>query len=61
MVTWIKRDKNDIFAYSWGEKFFKNPKTLFVIILLAMIGGVGVFGQNEISIDTRTFSIPGSL
>lgn len=33
----------------------------FVIILLAMIGGVGVFGQNEISIDTRTFSIPGSL
>ena len=37
MVTWIKRDKNDIFAYSWGEKFFKNPKTLFVIRLSALI------------------------
>ncbi len=37
MVTWIKRDKNDIFAYSWGEKFFKNPKTLFVIRLSALV------------------------
>ncbi|WP_353663143.1 hypothetical protein [Hydrogenimonas sp. SS33] len=36
MVTTIERDGNDLFAYRWGELFFKNPKTLFVVRSLAL-------------------------
>ncbi len=39
MVETIERDRNDLFAYRWGERFFKNPKTLFVVRSLAL----GVF------------------
>ncbi len=36
MVETIERDKNDLFHYSWGERFFKNPKTLFVVRSIAL-------------------------
>ncbi len=36
MVETIQRDKNDLFYYSWGERFFKNPKTLFVVRSIAL-------------------------
>ncbi len=39
MVETIERDKNDLFAYKWGERFFKDPKTLFVVRSVAL----GVF------------------
>jgi len=39
MVETIERDRNDLFAYKWGERFFKNPKTLFVVRSVAL----GVF------------------
>lgn len=37
MVETIDRDKNDIFGYKWGERFFKNPKTLFVVRVSVLI------------------------
>ncbi|WP_294957471.1 hypothetical protein [Sulfurovum sp.] len=39
MVETIERDRNDLFAYKWGERFFKNPKTFFVVRSVAL----GVF------------------
>ena len=64
-------------ALDFAARYVKGPKTAtiaalafllmlyhidaFVIILLAMLLGVGVFGQNEISIDARAFSLPGSF
>ncbi len=36
MVETIERDHNDLFAYKWGERFFKNPKTLFVVRSVAL-------------------------
>ena len=36
MVETIERDKNDLFAYRWGERFFKHPKTLFFVRSVAL-------------------------
>lgn len=39
MVETIARERNDLFAYRWGERFFKHPKTLFIVRSMAL----GVF------------------
>lgn len=64
-------------ALDFAARYVKDPKTAtiaalaflsmlyridaFAIILLAIIAGIAFFRANEIAIDTRTFSIPGSL
>jgi hypothetical protein len=39
MVESIERDRNDLFAYRWGERFFKNRVTLLLVRSVAL----GVF------------------